>query len=179
MIRECFMRIIEVVPYDPAWAQLYAAEARLLRLVFAQNLASIHHIGSTVIPGIYAKPVIDILPVVKDLATVDALNPKMEAFGYQPKGEYGIPGRRFFFKGTVEYRTHHVHVFQQGNPEIDRHLDFCAYLQAHPEEAQAYSQLKIELSRQFPHDIDGYIAGKDVLIRELDQKASQWAQEQE
>lgn len=170
------MRNIYVVPHDPAWAQSYAEEVQLLRPVFGANLVEMHHIGSTAIPGIHAKPVIDILPVVKDIEAVDALNPQMEALGYHPKGEYGIPGRRYFFKQGTKDHSHHVHVFQQGSPEIARHVNFCAYLRAHPEEAQAYSQLKIDLAQQFPHDIDGYCDGKDTLVRELDEKAARWAQ---
>ena len=75
-------------------------------------------------------------------------------------------------------RSHHVHAFQQGDSEIERHLNFAAYLRAHPEEAQEYSQLKIELAQQFPHDIDGYCDGKDALIHALDEKAHQWARGQ-
>ena len=172
------MRHIVVLPHDPAWAQAFEDEARLLRPVFAENLVEIYHIGSTAIPGIHAKPVIDILPVVKDIAAVDALNPQMEVLGYQPKGEYGIPGRRFFMKDIDGVRSHHVHAFQQGDSEIERHLNFAAYLRAHPEEAQEYSQLKIELAQQFPHDIDGYCDGKDALIRGLDEKAHQWVLDQ-
>ncbi len=172
------MRHIVVLPHDPTWAGAFEAEAALLRPVFGINLVALHHIGSTAIPGIHAKPVIDILPVVMDIAAVDALNPKMEALGYQPKGEYGIPGRRFFMKDIDGVRSHHVHAFEQGDSEIERHLNFAAYLRAHPEEAQEYSQLKIELAQQFPHDIDGYCEGKDALIRALDEKARQWVREQ-
>ena len=89
------MRHIIVVPHDPAWAGAFEDEAALLRPVFGDNLVAMHHIGSTAIPGIHAKPVIDMLPVVKDIAAVDSLNPQMEALGYEPMGEYGIPGRRF------------------------------------------------------------------------------------
>ena len=173
------MRHIVVLPHDPAWAQVFEDEAALLRPIFGGNLVVIHHFGSTAIPGIHAKPVIDMLPVVKDIAAVDALNPQMEAIGYEPMGEYGIPGRRFFRKEIDGIRSHHVHAFQQGDSEIERHLNFAAFLRAHPEEAQAYSQLKIKLAQQFPHDINGYCDGKDALIHELDEKASQWMQEQE
>ena len=173
------MRHIVVLPHDPAWAQAFEDEAALLRPIFGGNLVEIHHIGSTAIPGIHAKPVIDMLPVVKDIAAVDAFNPQMEAIGYEPMGEYGIPGRRFFRKEIDGIRSHHVHAFQQGDSEIERHLNFAAFLRAHPEEAQAYSQLKIKLAQQFPHDIEGYCDGKDSLICELDEKASQWMQEQE
>lgn len=170
------MRNIVVVPHDPNWAQAFAAEAARLQPVFGENLVAIHHIGSTSIPGIFAKPVIDILPLVRDIHAVDALNPLMEALGYQPKGEYGIPGRRFFLKEIAEVRSHHVHVFQEGDSEVTRHIHFAAYLRAHPAEAQEYSQLKITLAQQFPHDIESYCAGKDAFIHALDEKARRWVE---
>ncbi len=172
------MRHIIVVPHDPAWAGMFEAEAALLRPVFADNLLALHHIGSTSIPGIRAKPIIDMLPVVKDIAAVDALNAQMEALGYEAMGEFGISGRRYFRKSTDGVRSHHVHTFQQGNSDIARHLNFAAYLRAHPEDAERYSRLKIELAKQFPHDIEGYCDGKDALIAELDAKALKWAQGQ-
>jgi GrpB-like predicted nucleotidyltransferase (UPF0157 family) len=122
----------------------------------------------------YAKPIIDILVEVQDIESIDAINQEMSERGYVPKGEFGIPRRRFFIKGTEESRTHHVHVFQAGDPEFGRHLAFRDYLRAHPEEADAYSQLKQELARRFPHDIDGYMAGKNDLIKETEKKARAW-----
>ena len=77
-------------------------------------------------------------------------------------------------KGDEIERTHHIHVFQAGNPEIGRHLDFMDYLIAHPEEAQAYSRLKQELAHKFPHDIEGYMEGKDGFIKEVDERARAW-----
>ena len=170
-------RNIIVVPYDPHWAELYEQEKQALCAVFGQDLLEIYHIGSTSIPGIKAKPVIDILPVVKDIQRVDDFNDEMAKLGYEAMGEYGIPGRRYFRKGTEEKHSHHVHAFQQGSPEIARHVNFCAYLRAHPEDAKRYSDLKEELAKRYPHDIGAYSDGKDALIAELDQKAKRWMEE--
>jgi GrpB-like predicted nucleotidyltransferase (UPF0157 family) len=171
-------RHIVVVPYDTTWAELYTAEAEKLRAVFGSLLLEIHHIGSTSIPGLAAKPVIDILPLVTDIEQVDALNDDMAALGYIAKGEAGISGRRFFIKPSESERTHHVHTFQVGDPEGTRHLAFRAYLIAHPELIAEYAALKIKLAEQFPTDIYGYMDGKDSWIKAVEQKAVLWFQQQ-
>lgn len=167
------MRKVEVVPHDPAWRSQFEVEAAAIVAVLGANLVTIHHIGSTAIPDIYAKPIIDLLPEVQDIQQVDQHTDGMQRLGYEPMGEYGIPGRRFFRKdNAVGDRTHHVHVFQVGSPEIRRHLAFRDYLIAHPQEAQAYSQLKQHLAQQHPHDIEAYMDGKDGWIRAIDQRAA-------
>lgn len=168
------LRRITVVPYDARWSDLFQEEADELTAMFGGEVVAIHHIGSTAIPGIHAKPIIDILVEVQDIERIDAFNQEMAERGYVPKGEFGIRGRRFFIKGTEESRTHHVHVFQTGDAEFERHLVFRDYLRAHPEEAQAYSRLKQELARRFPNDIDSYMAGKDDLIKATERKARAW-----
>jgi GrpB-like predicted nucleotidyltransferase (UPF0157 family) len=167
-------RLIEVVPYDPHWPARFQEEADELAAIFGEDVVEIHHIGSTAIPGIHAKPIIDVLVEVQDIGGIDALNYAMIERGYLPKGEFGIHGRRFFIKGTEEDRTHHIHMFQTGNPEFERHLAFRDYLRAHPEEAEAYSRLKQELARRFPHDADSYMDGKNDWIKETERKAKAW-----
>ena len=167
------LRVIEVVPHDSRWAGEYLKEAENIKQVFGEELVEIYHIGSTAIPGIYAKPIIDFLVGVKDIQRVDSFNPQMEALAYQAWGEYGIPGRRYFAKSPIQ-RTHQVHIFQTGDPQIARHLNFRDYMRAHPVEAKQYEQLKIELARRFRYDIDGYTDGKDDFIHEMDQRAAEW-----
>ena len=167
------VRMIEVVPHDRRWAGEYLKEARQIQQVFGEELLEIYHIGSTAIPGIYAKPIIDILVGVKDIQRVDSFNPQMEMLGYQAWGEYGIPGRRYFPKGPI-LRTHQVHIFQSGDAQIARHLNFRDYLRSHPEQAKQYQALKIELAQRFRYDIDGYSTGKDAFIQEMDRQAADW-----
>jgi GrpB-like predicted nucleotidyltransferase (UPF0157 family) len=168
------IRNIVVVPYDPRWPEKYQQEAERISAIFSQEMISICHIGSTAIPGMSAKPIIDIMPVVQDIDTVEAFNPAMIQLGYDPQGENGVPGRRYFVRGGDAHRTHHVHTYQPGNPEVNRHLDFRDYLIAHPDEAQQYASLKMELARQYPHNIDAYLAGKDAFIKKTILKARQW-----
>nr|WP_148929691.1 GrpB family protein [Paenibacillus methanolicus] len=170
---ERFRRNVEVSPPDANWPARYREEAEKLRRVLGPELAAIHHIGSTSIPGMHAKPIIDVLVEVRDIEAVDAYNDQMRRLGYQPKGENGIPLRRYFNKGGAR-RTHHVHVFQAGSEHVIRHLAFRDYLTAHPDDAKRYADLKIELARQFPSDMHAYIEGKDALAKELEAKALDW-----
>lgn len=167
-------RVIRVVAHDPQWSEQFEQEAEELTAIFGQEIVAVHHIGSTAIPGILAKPIIDVLVEVQDIERIDTFNQEMIERGYLPKGEFGIAGRRFFIKGAEESRSHHIHVFQTGDPEFERHLAFRDYLRVHPEEAQAYSRLKQALARRFPHDINGYTAGKDDFIKEIERKAEAW-----
>ena len=146
--------------------------------IFGQEIVAIHHIGSTAIPTVKAKPIVDMLVEVRDIEKIDDFNATMSGLGYLPRGEYGIAGRRYFIKGDEIYRTHHIHVYQTGHPDIARHLDFRDYLIAHPEEAQAYSRLKEELAGRYPMDVASYVAGKDGLIKELDRRAKAWREHQ-
>lgn len=167
-------RNIVVVPYNPAWPAMFRREVDQLAAVFGSELVEIHHIGSTSIPNMWAKPIIDMMPVVQSIDRVDALNDSLAALGYEAMGENGIPGRRYFRRNTGGRRSHHAHVFAADNEDVARHLIFRDYLIAHPDAAAEYAALKRGLARQFPHDIDGYWAGKDPFIREVTQKAYRW-----
>jgi GrpB-like predicted nucleotidyltransferase (UPF0157 family) len=167
--------IIVVVPHDPLWPEMYRQEAARLAAVFGDQLLSIHHIGSTAVPGLAAKPIIDIMPIIPDIEQVDRLNEAMIALGYEPKGEFGLPGRRFFVRYNMEgQRTHHVHAYEPDNPEVARHLDFRDYLIAHPEAAAQYAQLKQELAEQFRYERERYTNSKTPFIRDIEQKARGW-----
>lgn len=172
------VRKVEVVPYRQEWPFQFEVEAKKLREVFGDQVLSIHHFGSTSVPGICAKPIIDILLIVRDIDAVFALVPTLEKLGYLFKGEYGIPGRSFFIKGTEDVRSHHLHVYQINNPHILRHLAFRDYLRTHPDLAEQYGALKESLARQFPEDIDCYNEGKSDFIKEQERQALKWWAEQ-
>jgi GrpB-like predicted nucleotidyltransferase (UPF0157 family) len=166
--------LVTVVPHDEAWAGLYEAEAARIRAVLGESLVAIHHIGSTAVPGLAAKPIIDLLPVVTDVALADACTPQFEALGYECMGEFGIPGRRFLRNGG-DVRTHHVHIFGlRSRADIARHLAVRDYLRAHPAAAAEYGRLKAELAAWFPEDIGGYCDGKDAFVKALERAALAW-----
>lgn len=172
-------RKVDVIPYCADWPAKFEAEAKALRQVFGEEMVSIHHFGSTSIPGVSAKPIIDMLVVVNDIAKVDELNPLLEDVGYHGVGEYGISGRRFFYKGTHEVRSHHLHVYQVGSPNILRHLVFRDYLRTHPVPALDYGRLKEALARRYPEDMDLYIEGKNEFVKDQEKCALEWWQEKD
>lgn len=166
-------RIVEVVPYQECWKDQFLKEAELLEEIFINEVKDIHHIGSTSIPGMSAKPVIDIMIVVNNIEQVDNHNEEMIKLGYKPLGENGIKGRRFFKKGGLN-RTHHVHVFEKRNSEVERHLLFRDYMISHNEVAQAYAELKEKLALTHREDMGSYIDGKDSFIKAIDKAAIIW-----
>lgn len=167
------MRKVEVTEYNKGWSLMYEKEAIKLRKIFDDEIIKVHHIGSTSVKGLKAKPVIDIMPVVRNIGRIDEFNTEMINIGYEPKGEKGLSRRRFFQKGG-DNRTHHVHIFELGNPEIERHLAFRDYLRSHPEAVTEYGNLKEELSQHFPYDIEAYISGKERLVSKIEKKAMVW-----
>ncbi len=166
---------VEVVPPCSDWRAQFEAEADRIHAALADCCIMVHHIGSTSIPNIYAKPIIDIVLEVADVADLDCRAPALAGIGYEAKGELGIPGRRYFRKNSAAgVRTHQIHAFQNGSDGAKRHLAFRDYMIAHPSIAQSYSDLKRSLATQFPHDIEAYMDAKDPFIKEHETKALAW-----
>ena len=164
---------IDMVPHDPNWRQEFENEAKRIADALGSNVVDVHHMGSTAIPNIYAKPVLDVLLVVQNHSALDAKQAAMEALGYEAFGEFGIPTRRYFRKDNAAGdRTHQVHAFEQGSPQIARHLAFRDYMSSHPEAARAYSDLKRALAAQHPNNIEAYMDGKHEFIQEIDRRAA-------
>ena len=150
---------VEVVPHNPAWHEEFEREAAKIRKAVRNPHLPIHHIGSTSIPGISAKPIIDMLVEVADIRRVaDELNGGMIRLGYFPAGAFGVSGRKLFIKGDDRIRTHHVHVYQSCNPEI----------------AKAYDRLKQNLARQHEEDVTSYYKGKTAFLEDIARKAAGW-----
>lgn len=166
-----------VTEHNPEWKLEYEREAFLIREILGGNCEDIHHIGSTSVEGLKAKPIIDIMPEVKNLAAVDEKAERFEAIGYEYMGEFGIAGRRYLRKGGDE-RTHQVHIFAFTDREnIERHLAVRDYLRCHREEAECYGELKAKLAEEYPFDIEGYCDGKDEFVKGLEQRALAWRRE--
>ncbi len=165
---------IHMVPHAPHWRQEFESEAAQITAALGAGVVAVHHVGSTAIPGIYAKPVLDLLLVVQSVDALDVRQPEMEALGYEARGEYGIPGRRFFRRDNeAGDRTHQIHAFENGSPQIAQHLAFRDYMIAHPETAQEYSDLKRRLAAEHPNDSKAYMDGKDAFIQEIDRRTAQ------
>lgn len=164
---------ITVVPYDPKWPEMFDTEAQVIKAALGNNLVAIHHVGSTSVPGLAAKPKIDIIVVIEDQTQV--IEP-LEKAGYEYRGEFNIPFQQGFSKREGDFPVN-LHVFEKNNPEIHLNLMFRDYLRSHPEERDQYAKLKLELvSQEELHKrvqgrFSGYNLGKDKLIKAILTKA--------
>ena len=173
---------VELVPHAPEWAGEAAAEAARLKGALGDTLVTVHHIGSTAIPGILAKPILDLIPEVTGLAALDAKREAVEALGYQWWGEYGIPGRRYCSLSDPETgkRLIQLHCFASGAPDIARHRAFRDHLIRHPELARAYEAEKRRARDLHPGDSHAYTDEKAAWIRAIEAEAlAAWRGEQE
>jgi GrpB-like predicted nucleotidyltransferase (UPF0157 family) len=155
---------VVVMPYHAGWADVYAREAeRLHEHLKANGLAVVlEHTGSTSVPGLAAKPIIDILGGWRDDADRPRLIAALEAAGYIHRGEQGIAGREFFRRGNP--RQYHLHLTAFGSTFWNDHLAFRNFLRANPEAREAYESLKMELAKRYPRDRERYIDGKAAFV---------------
>ena len=171
---------LEIAPHHPRWAVAFAEEASALRTAMPGTILAVHHIGSTAIPGIFAKPVVDILCAVSDLRDVESAAEKLADLGYLAKGEYGIEGRRYFQKKDLAgMRTHHVHMYEIGSHHIERHIALRDYLVAHPYWAKAYSEAKAAILAGSPLSRQDYQDGKAPIVAALEVEAVDWFRRRE
>ncbi len=167
------MRIIEFKQEDN-WIEKFADESNQLKMKLGDVVIKIHHIGSTAIPGNFAKPTIDIILEVNYIVDLDVKAAILKQLRYKAKGEFGITGRRYFQKGG-DIRTHHMHAFASGSKEIARLLFFRDYLRAHKFKASEYETLKLSLATKFKFSSEEYTQGKKELIEKLENEALVWA----
>lgn len=170
-------REVELVPHNPEWSRLADEETERILTELNFPVVGIYHIGSTSVPGIKAKPILDFVLEVEDLHDVIQNQEVFQKLGYTSKGEFGIPGRQFFTRDTNGERSHHLHVFQQGHPDIERHLIFRDYLRANPDAAREYEQLKEELAQRFPNASGDYTEAKSEFILSMDEVARYWIEQ--
>lgn len=164
---------VEVVDYNPDWPEQFESEKQLLVGVLGKVIENIHHIGSTSIHGLAAKPIIDIIIESPSLAELDTHVLQFEFLGYEVMGEFGMSGRRYYRKGG-DSRTHQIHAFVTGDDNVYRHLAFRDYLIVHLDVLEAYAKLKKEVATQCNNDIEVYCNGKDSFIKEYEAKALKW-----
>ena len=165
--------IVNLMQHDPAWADQARREGDRLMAATGDAILAVHHIGSTAIPGICAKPVLDLIPVIRGLDSFDASRSIIEDLGYAWWGEYGLPGRRYctFDDPWSGGRLVQLHCFEQDSPEITRHLAFRDYLQSHPEMAREYEIEKIRCRDLYPDNSHAYSDCKASWIRRIEEQA--------
>ncbi|MBR4813328.1 MAG: GrpB family protein [Lachnospiraceae bacterium] len=156
---------VVVRPYDAAWAKDFADIRRELEEALGELALRIEHVGSTSVPGLSAKPIIDIDVVIKDASMLPPVIEAMETIGYHHEGNLGIPGREAFkYEGKEHLRSHHLYVCPQDSPELRRHIIFRDFLRENPDAVREYSRVKEEGAARYPYDIDSYIAYKSPFI---------------
>jgi GrpB-like predicted nucleotidyltransferase (UPF0157 family) len=159
--------LVELVDHDPSWAGLYEQERDRLNGVFDGRVVAIEHIGSTSVPDLCAKPIVDVLVGLEELELTDEQIAAMEELGYEYLGEHGLPGRLFFRKDP---RTHHVHVVQHGGEHWERQIVFRDTLRSNPEERRRYDEFKRRLAAE-GHPREAYTELKTPFIREVEARA--------
>lgn len=167
------MRAVELLPHDPAWAHVARAEAATLRRLLGDGLVAVHHIGSTAIAGIRAKPVVDLMAVVRDLSVLELQRDGLGALGYRWRGENGLPGRRYCTKDdpATGRRLMHLHGYAEGSPGIARHLAFRDHLRGNPSLALEYDREKERCQRLHRLDPRAYGDCKSTWIQRIEPDA--------
>jgi GrpB-like predicted nucleotidyltransferase (UPF0157 family) len=168
---------IALHPYDPAWPAGFDTEATLLAQAMAPWITGgVHHVGSTAIPGLTAKPVIDIMIGVPDLESTRPCIDLLSALDYC-YAPYRADVMHWFCKPNPRRRTHHLHLVPSGSQRFTDVLAFRDYLRAHPGPARQYEQLKQQLAARYRHDRTAYTDGKGAMVAAITERARRWASE--
>jgi GrpB-like predicted nucleotidyltransferase (UPF0157 family) len=152
--------------YDPAWPRLFEALRERLLGVLGGLAVAVEHVGSTAVPGLAAKPVVDIDAVVPSAEDVPLAIERLERAGWRHEGDFGIPGREAF-EPPADTPWHHLYVLAAGAEELRRHIAFRDYLRAHPEAARTYVALKRESARRFGGDRRAYTDSKGEFVEHI------------
>ena len=169
-------RTIEIVDYDPAWAGTFAGISAVVAAALGPLALRIEHVGSTSVPGLGAKPIIDLDVVIGSPRSLPLVVEALRTLGYSHDGDGGIPGREAFRREGVTvpadgsgraWPAHHLYVCPRDSGELRRHLRFRDYLRGHPDCAARYEALKRDLARRHASDIDAYVAGKSAFVERI------------
>lgn len=164
--------VVKLAPYSTTWRRKFNAEQRRLDTKLAPRRYRIEHIGSTAVPGLDAKPIIDIAIQIPCFRALKTWVKRLESAGYHYKGEYGLPGRHFFVRGSPA--THHLHLVTPETHHWNDWLLFRDFLQAHPDASERYRQTKQKLAVRFANNRNAYTRAKTPLVEKLMHLARQW-----
>lgn len=159
--------IVELEEFNLEWAKEYEREEKLLKEVLGDKILEIHHVGSTSIKGLKAKPIIDILLVVNSLDEIDEIEKILVNYDYTNMGRQGIEDRYFFPKGSDDARTHYVHIVESKGDTYYNQLLFKKYLLEHEEYIEEYCKLKEDLALKYADDRKKYTASKSSFINKV------------
>jgi len=159
---------VVVVPYDPQWSLEFLKIKNKLEPILGNCIVAIEHVGSTAVNGLAAKPIIDIDIIIESYSVFEIVKTRLAISGYVHEGDLGIKDREAFkYQNKPELMTHHLYVCPQDSAELKRHLLFRQYLTTHDRERDAYGELKLELAKRFPYDIESYMEGKNHFINSI------------
>lgn len=158
---------VVLVPHDERWAALFRAAARELRQALGRQILAVHHVGSTAVPGMPAKPILDLLAPVPDFQAARALVPALAHLGYEFRPDEEIPDRLYFRRRRGTARTHHLSLAEPGSRHHRVTLVFRDALRRDPVLASEYAALKLELARRHPRDRPAYLEGKSAFVRRV------------
>ncbi|MBB6049160.1 GrpB family protein [Armatimonas rosea] len=167
---------IVIADYDPQWPLLYEQERQQLTTHLAPILQQIEHIGSTSVPGLGAKPIIDISVSVLALSDVDDFVPALARLGYEDANINPIFQRRLFCKGPYNEGTHHLHFTVHGSTTWKEPILLRDYLRVHPDEAAHYQEVKRMSAAKHQSDLNGYHEEKSGCVQALLEKAHAWGE---
>jgi GrpB-like predicted nucleotidyltransferase (UPF0157 family) len=168
-------RPVVIQDYDPAWPEVAARLGHAIDSACGDAVLRVEHIGSTSVPGLAAKPIIDLMPVLARFDDGRACVDPMTALGYDYRGEYGIPGRHYFTGHDAQSNLAvHVHMLVQRSQEYRKHLLFRDYLRTHPATARAYEDMKREMAARYGDDRDAYTESKTDFVLETVARAEAW-----
>jgi len=168
-------RPVRIVDYDRRWPGLALVESARLADGMGAALIRVEHVGSTAVPGLGAKPIIDLCPVVTRLSDLDRRQKAVEALGYVWRGEFGVPERRFCSRDIAGLRRFQLHCFAEGAEELARMLAFRDFLRTHADEARGYAAEKRKAAAAHPSDILLYNDAKSSWIVSCRERAMAWA----
>jgi GrpB-like predicted nucleotidyltransferase (UPF0157 family)/ADP-ribose pyrophosphatase YjhB (NUDIX family) len=164
----CERHLVTLVPHQAAWAEVFRQEAESLARALGNRVVRTEHIGSTSVPGLDAKPILDIVVAVNCLADERWFEEALAPLGYRHKSGNDRPGRLYFVKYTADERsTHHLNVTELGTECWFSHVAFRDYLRAHPEAREAYRKLKLALAQRYASDRPAYQEGKGAFIESV------------
>ncbi|UZE93535.1 MAG: GrpB family protein [Candidatus Nealsonbacteria bacterium] len=158
---------VKLSTYKPEWKKLYKKEEKLLLSTIGKYVLDIQHVGATSIPGVKAKPIIDIAIGVKSLKVGEECIKLLKKLGYEYKGDAGIRGRHFFAKGSEVNRTHYVHIEKLSGELWKNHILFRDYLRKNKKIAKKYTELKKKLAQKYKYDRDTYTTRKSAFIQKI------------
>jgi GrpB-like predicted nucleotidyltransferase (UPF0157 family) len=158
---------VKLISYKPIWKKLYKKEEKLLLNAFGKDILDIQHVGSTSVPGVKSKPIIDIALGIKSLKIGKKFISPLKKLNYEYMGNAGVKGRLFFAKGSRKNRTHYLHVERLNSKNWKNHIIFRDYLRKHKKAVEEYNKLKVKLAKEFKDDRDQYTSKKEFFIKKI------------